>query len=407
MHHDLAIVDELRGVSCVRWGKVIQGIVGGPFSHRGLPVLTLGLAAFIVFPAQSGRSDIAAFLSGMNSGGQNIYLTASPAGSIQQADLVFKDPMTTGSLQSSAGLELPNGGKIAFRGTAKPEQDTPDEDRVTRDLKKGRVIAVTPVSPPLHFSAGSIMDQTSFLYRPVTKMSAELAFNSKAGAGNQVQVAANFSGNSNSRPDPSVPAEIASLVNNRKADVLATAYATADAGTSRKSPFDYVLKKNDEQGRFVPDIGPNDHAWAASVLPASVFSDKEQNCLTRGIYFESRGEILKGQAAVAQVILNRVRNPAFPDTVCGVVFQNENWRHRCQFSFACDNILDRILNHNSWKTAHDIALAVTAGKIWLPKVGSATHYHAISVHPAWARHMKRVTRIGDHIFYRTYGGGWS
>jgi spore germination cell wall hydrolase CwlJ-like protein len=80
-------------------------------------------------------------------------------------------------------------------------------------------------------------------------------------------------------------------------------------------------------------------AFAAA---AGRFPTKEQKCLAEGIYFEARGEKVEGQAAVAQVILNRVRNPTFPNTICGVVYQNDTWRNRCQFSFACDGIRDRI-----------------------------------------------------------------
>ena len=107
------------------------------------------------------------------------------------------------------------------------------------------------------------------------------------------------------------------------------------------------------------------------------------------------------------MILNRVRNPAFPDSICGVVYQNRHWRNRCQFSFACDGIRDRITEPRQWRLAQDIAMAATAGKIWLDEIGSSTHYHATYVNPRWARSMKRLTRIGLHIFYRTYGGGWS
>jgi len=110
---------------------------------------------------------------------------------------------------------------------------------------------------------------------------------------------------------------------------------------------------------------------------------------------------------VAQVILNRVRNPAYPKTICGVVYQNKDWRNRCQFSFACDNIKDRVNSERHWKMAREVAMATTAGKIWLTEVGSATHYHAVYVRPAWGKSMKKVGRIGLHLFYRTYGGGWS
>jgi spore germination cell wall hydrolase CwlJ-like protein len=152
---------------------------------------------------------------------------------------------------------------------------------------------------------------------------------------------------------------------------------------------------------------PGDHAWVSSPLPASVFSKREQQCLTAGVYFEARGEPVKGQAAVAQVILNRVRNPAYPKSVCGVVYQNEKWRNGCQFSFACDGVRERVADKQAWTIAEDVASAVTAGRIWLPDVGSSTHYHATYVHPRWARAMEKMKKIGDHIFYRTYGGGWN
>lgn len=182
------------------------------------------------------------------------------------------------------------------------------------------------------------------------------------------------------------------------------AYAPS-TGPSVSSRFDDVLRDRDPG--FVPPIGEKDHAWAATPLPASAFSRKEQTCLATGIYFEARGEEAKGQEAVAQVILNRVRAPSYPDTICDVVYQNQHMRNRCQFSFACDGIPDRITNRRAYAKAEEIALAVTKGEIWLPEVGSATHYHATYVRPRWARAMEKVDKIGLHIFYRTFGGGWN
>ena len=144
----------------------------------------------------------------------------------------------------------------------------------------------------------------------------------------------------------------------------------------------------------------------ATPLPASVFSKAEQKCLATAIYFEARGESVRGQAAVAQVVLNRVRNPSYPATICGVVYQNDNWRNRCQFSFACDGIRDRIASPSHYRMAEEIAMAVTAGKIFLPEVASSTHYYADYVSPRWGRTMQKMKKIGLHIFYRTYGGGW-
>ena len=149
------------------------------------------------------------------------------------------------------------------------------------------------------------------------------------------------------------------------------------------------------------------HFWAGFKLPGSVYRKNQQRCLAAAIYFESRGEIEKGQAAVAQVILNRVKAPAYPNTICGVVYQNKHWRNRCQFSFACDGVYDRVNDRASWKTAVRIARDVSKGRIYLDEVADSTHYHATYVNPKWGRTMKVLTKIGVHIFYRTKNGGWS
>jgi spore germination cell wall hydrolase CwlJ-like protein len=354
------------------------------FSAWRAPAI-IGLGILFGFPSAVAYSDLATFLSGINRGGERwrMYLTPSPAGSVHDAEMVFSDPVTTGALDGGAGITLPDGRRVALTAETKHQGGTPDEDRVTRKLKKGRVVAVSPVMPPKDFSAGSILQRTSALMEP--------AFYRKKPPA----------------PDPGVSPMLAKLVTNDKADILATAYVRPEPDYALESPFDSILRQDERGGRFIPDIAPDDHAWAGTALPPSVFSKEEQTCLAEGIYFEARSESLKGQAAVAQVILNRVRNPTYPKTICGVVYQNKDWRNRCQFSFACDMIRDLIYSRSHWKNAKEVAMAVTAGKIWLPEVGSATHYHATYVKPAWAKTMKRVGQIGLHIFYRTYGGGWS
>lgn len=210
-------------------------------------------------------------------------------------------------------------------------------------------------------------------------------------------------------PSLPVPQMLASLVNNNKPDILALGYAPVPADLAQESPFDSILtdkaKKND--GRFIPPVSKADHPWAAEPLPASAFEPQQQKCLAEAVYFEARGESLKGQAAVAQVVLNRVRNPAYPNSVCGVVYQNVNWYNRCQFSFACDGKKHRVTELRPWHTAQAVAKAVSAGQIWLPDIGSATHYHAAYIHPQWAAFMDKMEKIGSHVFYRTKGGGWS
>jgi hypothetical protein len=160
-------------------------------------------------------------------------------------------------------------------------------------------------------------------------------------------------------------------------------------------------------GRALGQFAPGQHEWVRNPLPASVFSAKEQKCLAQGVYFEARSEPEEGQAAVAQVILNRVRNPAYPNTICGVVFQNQKLRNSCQFSFACDGKPERVTEQAAWKEAEQIALGVTNGKIWIDEVGDSTHYYADYVRPRWSRKMIKKDNLGQHIFFRTRKGGWS
>jgi hypothetical protein len=121
------------------------------------------------------------------------------------------------------------------------------------------------------------------------------------------------------------------------------------------------------------------------------------DCLTQAVYFEARGETPRGQAAVAQVVLNRVRDPAFPKTVCQVVFQRA--AGGCQFSFACDGSMRRGRELAAWDRARRIAGRALSGAV-LAEVGSATHFHTTGVSPGWGPRMFRVAQVGLHVFYR-------
>ncbi|PCH45249.1 MAG: hypothetical protein COC23_08460 [Hyphomicrobiales bacterium] len=213
---------------------------------------------------------------------------------------------------------------------------------------------------------------------------------------------------------PAVTTTISREITGSIKPVAASSVVTAYAGSSNvdRSPFDAVLrttlpKVRPETKRVTIVLGTDDHKWALNPLPKKTYSAAQRRCLGIGVYFESRGEPVKGQRAVAQVILNRVKNPAYPNSVCGVVYQNKHMRNRCQFSFACDRIRDRIKSKEHWAVASKVANDAIDGKVWLKTVGSASHYHADYVWPRWRRKMKRLTKIGRHIFYRTYGGGWS
>jgi spore germination cell wall hydrolase CwlJ-like protein len=129
-------------------------------------------------------------------------------------------------------------------------------------------------------------------------------------------------------------------------------------------------------------------------------STRQMQCLAEAIYFEARSEPEDGQAAVAQVVLNRVRSGIFPANVCGVVYQDRNRPFACQFSFACEGKSLRIEEPGPWAAAVRIAKEVASGATYNPQVADAVNYHANYVTPYWAHTLQRVDRIGHHIFYR-------
>jgi hypothetical protein len=131
---------------------------------------------------------------------------------------------------------------------------------------------------------------------------------------------------------------------------------------------------------------------------------KEQRCLSEAVYFEARSEPEAGQAAVAQVVLNRVKSGLYPSSVCGVVYQNRHHYMGCQFSFACEGKSLRITDAGAWETATRIARSVIEGRTYLAEVGAATHYHADYVRPGWARRLRKMDVIGRHIFYQLKPG---
>ena len=127
---------------------------------------------------------------------------------------------------------------------------------------------------------------------------------------------------------------------------------------------------------------------------------KAEKCLAEAVYFEARGEPVRGQIAVAQVVLNRTFSGHYPNTVCGVVYQNAHRYLACQFTFACDRHPDVIREPDAWERAKVIAKDTLDGKLWLPEVGKATHYHAYWVRPGWVREMTKMHKLGVHTFYR-------
>lgn len=145
-----------------------------------------------------------------------------------------------------------------------------------------------------------------------------------------------------------------------------------------------------------PPIG-YDRAWLATQPDAS--GDEEWRCLSEALYFEARGESVEGMFAVGEVILNRVENPRYPGTICGVVNEGTGRLHACQFSYSCDGAAETIGNPAAWADVAKVARALIDGA---PRTltDGATHYHTRAVSPSWSRRLEKTNVIGAHLFYR-------
>jgi spore germination cell wall hydrolase CwlJ-like protein len=158
-----------------------------------------------------------------------------------------------------------------------------------------------------------------------------------------------------------------------------------------RAPAPYLLKVDYPRGESL-------FRGAKPVNQAETLAEA-QRCLAQAIYFEARSEPMAGWEAVADVVINRALSPTYPGSICGVVFQGQYRRHKCQFSFACDGLSDRPKHRVLWRKALRMAgnklVNVRAG----PATARATHYHADYVDPYWNRSMVKLAKIGRHIFY--------
>lgn len=150
------------------------------------------------------------------------------------------------------------------------------------------------------------------------------------------------------------------------------------------------------------DGGPAPVARSLRIDNSGVDRTRAEQCMTAAIYYEAASEPDAGQRAVAQVVLNRVAHPAYPKTVCGVVFQGSERSTGCQFSFACDGAMARRPNRLFWERAAMVARQALAGYVYAP-AGLATHYHTVAVHPYWAPSLHYMLTIGAHRFYSFNG----
>jgi spore germination cell wall hydrolase CwlJ-like protein len=185
--------------------------------------------------------------------------------------------------------------------------------------------------------------------------------------------------------DTPLAGRIASLIGQDRAEIAAL-------GTDRVRE---LVMSPEVAGRVLYDDG------FLAALPAARGNDDWQ-CLATALYFEARGESIEGQFAVAEVILNRVDSPRYPDSVCSVVYQGARSGGGCQFSFACDGIPETIDEARAFDRAAKIARLMKDGAPRL-LTGGATHFHTRAVSPRWSLQFPRTAEIGAHLFYRQPG----
>lgn len=182
------------------------------------------------------------------------------------------------------------------------------------------------------------------------------------------------------------------------------AWSALDIATPPHLDFGVILPEDAQRlNRLMPFLGePPTPAQPFYLKALGPQRDRALLCLTQAIYYEAALEPVEGQEAVAQVILNRARHPAFPKSICGVVYQGSQQVTGCQFSFTCDGSRDRAPAPDYWQRAHAVAEQAVSGFV-MRQVGTATHYHADYVFPRWGPTLVKLTQIGAHIFYRLPG----
>ena len=167
-------------------------------------------------------------------------------------------------------------------------------------------------------------------------------------------------------------------------------------------PLPNGTSSTDAAGAPLFDFANGPIARAMRIDKSGVDRTRALECLTAAIYYEAASEPDQGQRAVAQVVLNRVAHPSFPNTVCGVVYQGSERSTGCQFSFSCDGSLIRVPSKFFWERARGVAAQALSGYVE-SSVGLATHYHTNAVHPYWAPSLHFITSIGAHRFYSLMG----
>ena len=423
----------------------------------------LGLCIFALAPTETGYQDIASLLARQPGVGERWQKRVfSAVSSIQVATYSFGRPIGTSSPLSTAYrlASLDNQGigiaKAVTRNPLvqpKPRYQASDFPKVDRTLKGDRLVKFPPASaaPALEdpsSSNASVVGAKTAAAAPGDRLPLDPELQEALSAPPLPQYDVSLSleaqplDDLKAAPDAeSVRPESAPSRDGFSVQTASLYFGTASLGAAAESmerwqpgeepiivtpgDVDPDMKKTaslpapsdpvsraDENGESIAAKGEVNTDNQHTMTPAerlglfdAKLRAKSEKCLAEAVYFEARGEAVRGQIAVAQVVMNRAFSGFYPTTVCGVVYQNKHHHMACQFTFACDNVPDVVREPDMWDRARKIAKAMLDGQLWLPEVGKSTHYHAYWVHPSWVSEMKKMYKFGVHTFYRPKAWG--
>jgi spore germination cell wall hydrolase CwlJ-like protein len=421
------------------------------YAPFGLSVLVMGL-----MPRSIGYQDLVALMARQSEVSQRAraHMMASPFGTIHAATFSFPqpigtlipeppyrlasastyDPESTGALGGGLSSEPAPGRPLIdypavnrrLKGdllVSRPREEAPPPAEGTRDLLPGRVKTVSFPKPPEATRPPDATPPSAEQRAPyaVASLQPETVKVAPAETENESNAAVRlgrlYFGNvigEGVGPIQPWPADEEVMIEHAPAhdpDLKRSALASPMAEdfnfeTSSAAPAPAEAAATPGFGETVAAKGEVTGAGKRPRTPAERLNlnpkqrASSEKCLAEAVYFESRGEVKRGQIAVAQVVMNRVFSGFYPNTVCGTVYQNSHRKMACQFTFACDGIPDKIEEPDMWEQAKEISHDMLDGKLWLPEIGHSTHYHAYWVHPSWVGEMKKLYKIGVHSFYR-------
>ncbi len=423
-----------------------------------------GLCVFALIPNETGYQDIASLLARQPGVAERWQkrVFASAVSSIQVATFSFGRPIGTSS-RASATFELASldnqgidiTGSLARNPLvqAPPRYQASDFPKVNRTLKGDRLANVTPeiaapaeASPsnedPSTSNASVMGAKTAAAQAPLDPELAEALKAPPLPQYPQYDVAMSLEAQplteTKGGQEPAVAIAPAPPRDGFSVKTASLFFGSSSLGASLDGMERW---QPGEEPSIVMPSGPDPDMKVTASLPASVddatkagesiaskgevnsdnqrvktpaerlglFDEKarsrHEKCLAEAVYFEARGEAVRGQIAVAQVVMNRAFSGFYPNTVCGVVYQNKHRHLACQFTFACDNVADVVREPDMWDRAKKIAKAMLDGQLWLPEVAKSTHYHAYWVRPSWVHEMKKMYKFGVHTFYRPRAWG--